>query len=109
MAASHFAPLSKKESFLVVRSDVHHMPDLVEVQAVDECAHAMASAYAWSRGHRGRKAEVWCGVWQIFNSDEFQPLTLKYRCAPEAPGLYMVDIDSDDEVHYHLVKRGPGR
>lgn len=109
MATVHSALSVARDSFLVVRSDVNHLPDLVEVHAVGRCADAMASAYAWATRAIGRRAEVWCGVWQIFDSDRFESLTLKHRCAPQAPGLYMVEIDASDEVSYHLVKRGPGQ
>lgn len=96
--------LLARQDFLAINFDFSAKDgkEYVRATAFSRCENAMAYAYTWSRNFGGRRSQVWCGAWKLFDSDEFSDLTLKYRCAPEAPGFYEIVITPDDQVVYRL-------
>lgn len=101
------------ESFLVCRYvvNVEGADDYVDASEHRSCIEALALARSWYGQHaEGRRAEVWCGVYNLFDSDRVVDFDacVKARCAPEAPGRYgYLWNEKGDDYSYVLIKAPP--
>jgi hypothetical protein len=101
-----------KLPFRVYLSDISVSSDTTLVSFIDTCDEALwvAHNWAWPDNERAssRFAEVWCGMWQVYEADSFNSLTLEHPSdLPMAPGTYRCEVNEEtNEVRYFLVRAG---